>query len=117
MPKLEPVYCRRCSRPLRDHLSARAGVGPLCAQYEAADTAEGPAEARPAPDAHATAIAAVTACVEEVPKHVLQGIVDDAGADVTLILIGMMAYAVQETTGGREWLRRVALDWARQGAV
>lgn len=117
MHQLIPARCRRCNRLLRDHLSARAGVGPLCAQYEAAEAADSPVEARPAPDAHATAIAAVTACVEDVPAHVLQGIVDDAGADVTLILIGMMAYAVEETAGGREWLRRLALDWAAEGAV
>lgn len=124
MPHLIPAHCRRCNRPLRDHLSARAGLGAKCAQYEAAESPQGPqgavvapAGGFPASDPASAAVAAVTAALHGLPEEVLDELLGDADKDVTRILAGLMAYAVANTVDGPQWLERLALDWARTGVV
>lgn len=116
MTKFEPARCRRCGRLLRDHLSARAGVGARCAQYEAAEAADGPDAPLQGPGTPATAIAAIMACLEDMPDQVVDDIVARSGRNLTVLLADLMAFVVRETTGGPEWLRELALTWAQQEA-
>ncbi|WP_152648663.1 hypothetical protein [Streptacidiphilus anmyonensis] len=101
---------------MRDHLSARAGIGARCSQYEAAEAADSPPEAA-YDDAPAAALAAVTACLWGLSDDVVESIVAEADTDVTKVLAGLLAWCIRETDGGPEWLRCLALDWAAEGAV
>lgn len=118
MTQYQPARCRRCDRLLRDHLSARAGVGARCSQYEAAEAAEAaqePAQGLGRSGAHTVALAAVAALVHDLPGDVVDSIVGTSDTDVTMVLAGLLVWCIRETHGGAAWLERTALDWAQQG--